>query len=50
MARAMASKAALCVWYDALTEEENTEISTGAREYLEKRLKYLEDSERKEAN
>jgi nucleolar protein 58 len=50
MARALASKSALCVRYDALAEDENNEISIEAREYLEKRMKYLEDVERNAGN
>ena len=46
IARALAAKSALCVRYDALAEEESNEISVEAKEYLEKRLKYLEDAEK----
>ena len=47
IARSLASKAALCVRFDALAEEEENCIGTEASEYLDKRLKYLEDTEKK---
>ncbi len=46
MARALASKAQLCVRYDALAEEEGQTISKECNEYLQNRLKFLEEQEK----
>lgn len=48
IARALAAKAALCVRFDALAEEEENDIGKEASEYLEKRTKSLEETERRE--
>ncbi len=42
ISRALAAKSALCVRYDALTDGEVTNIGHESREYLEKRILYLE--------
>jgi nucleolar protein 58 len=47
MSRALASKSALCVRYDALAEEENNELGLKSLEYLEKRMAYLEKEQSK---
>lgn len=49
IARALAAKAALCVRFDALAEEESTVIGEESSEYLEKRLRYLETTEGQDA-
>jgi nucleolar protein 58 len=49
IARALAAKSSLCVRVDALAEEEDTEISTQAKTYLENRLRYLEENQDNEA-
>ena len=45
MSRALAAKSALCVRYDALTDGEISNIGQEAKEYLEKRVLYLEKQE-----
>ena len=45
IARALAAKAALCVRFDALAEEEATALGQESSDYLEKRLRYLETTE-----
>lgn len=48
IARALAAKSALCVRFDALAEDENTSnLGIKSREYLEKRIEYLEKEEGK---
>jgi len=47
MSRAIASKSALCVRYDALAEEESNELGLKSLNYLEKRMTYLEKEESK---
>ena len=49
IARALAAKSSLCVRVDALAEDEDIDISTQARSYLENRLRYLEDNQGEEA-
>ena len=41
----MAAKSSLCVRLDALQEEENTELGQECKEYIDKRLDYLEKEE-----
>lgn len=41
----MAAKSALCVRFDALTDGESSKIGLESREYLEKRIVYLEKQE-----
>lgn len=45
IARALAAKSSLCVRLDALQEEENTELGQECKEYIDKRLEYLEKEE-----
>lgn len=45
IARALAAKSSLCVRLDALQEEENTDMGQECREYIDKRLEYLEKEE-----
>lgn len=45
IARALAAKSSLCVRLDALQEEEATDLGQEAREYIDKRLEYLEKEE-----
>lgn len=45
ISRALAAKSALCVRFDALNEQENNDLGTSSKEYLEKRLVYLEKEE-----
>jgi nucleolar protein 58 len=48
IARALAAKSALCVRYDALAEDENTNtLGMKSRDYLEKRIEYLDKDENK---
>lgn len=49
IARALAAKAALCVRFDALAEEESNALGKESSDYLEKRLRYLEVTEAQEA-
>jgi len=44
ISRALAAKCSLCIRVDALGESENAEIGTECREYIEKRLKFLEST------
>lgn len=48
IARALAAKSSLCVRVDALAEEEDVEIGTQAKAYLENRLRYLEENQGEE--
>ena len=50
MARALASKAAICVRCDALAEDEDTTVGQESNDYLEKRARYLEEIEKKAEN
>lgn len=43
IARALAAKSSLCVRVDALAEDEEIDIASGAKTYLENRLKFMED-------
>ena len=45
ISRALAAKCSLCVRCDALGESQNAEMGTEAREYIEKRIQYLESNE-----
>ena len=45
IARTLAAKSSLCVRVDALAEEENDTIGTESKDYIEKRLDYLEKEE-----
>lgn len=45
IARALAAKSSLCVRLDALQEEENTDMGQECKEYIDKRLDYLEKEE-----
>lgn len=45
ISRALAAKSALCVRFDALAEEEDNSLGLQSKEYLEKRLAYLEKEE-----
>lgn len=45
IARALAAKSSLCVRLDALQEEENTDLGQECKEYIDKRLEYLEKEE-----
>ena len=42
VSRTLANKCALCVRYDALGEDQNGDLGTGAKTFMEKRLKLLE--------
>lgn len=42
ISRTLASKCALCIRVDALGESENCEIGTESKEYIEKRIAFLE--------
>lgn len=46
ISRALAAKSALCIRYDALTEQESNDLGMQSKEYLEKRLVYLEKEEK----
>lgn len=45
ISRALAAKSALCVRFDALNEEESNDLGLSSKDYLEKRLVYLEKEE-----
>lgn len=49
IARALAAKSSLCVRVDALAEDEDIDIGTQAKSYLENRLRYLEENQVEEA-
>jgi nucleolar protein 58 len=44
ISRALAAKCSVCIRVDALGESENAEIGVECREYIEKRLKFLESN------
>lgn len=45
MSRALAAKSALCVRLDALAEEEDNTLGLQSKEYLEKRMAFLDKQE-----
>lgn len=44
ISRTLASKCSLCIRVDALGEEENAEIGVQSREFVEKRVQFLEQN------
>jgi len=42
ISRTLAAKTSLCIRYDALAEDEDAQIGTESKEYIEKRIAFLE--------
>lgn len=45
VSRTLASKCSLCIRVDALGEDENAQIGVQSREFVEKRISFLEQNE-----